>query len=97
MSPQTLGESRYDLMVVRNPDVHRTYGWEKIFKNSFKALRNNGGVIVTGLTEAEIDNSANLLSVAGFKILSKGENPNAVPADKSIPNRDDYILVAKKP
>ncbi len=94
---ETLGEDRYDLLVIRNPDIHRSYGWERIFKNSLRALKSAGGILVTGLTEREIDESARLSGEAGFQIVFKGENANAVPREEHAPFADVFMLVAKKP
>lgn len=93
---ETLGEDRYDLLVIRNPDIHRSYGWKRIFKNSFRALKSTGGILVTGHTEREIDESAKLSVEAGFQIVFKGENTNVVPREEHAPFGDVFMLVAKK-
>lgn len=95
--PETLGKDQYDLLVARNPDVHRLRVWEKIFGNCFSAIKSGGALLVTGSSEVEINDSARLLDEARFHILSKGQNPNAIPADEPVVCRDRYLLVARKP
>lgn len=47
-NPVSLGEELYDLVIVRNPDVHRSEtNWQLIFANGFNHLKEGGIFLVT--------------------------------------------------
>lgn len=62
-----LKPSSADVVVVRNPDVHKEYTWEKAFQESIAALKPDGELIVTTLSEMEMERVRR--SISGTEIL----------------------------
>lgn len=47
-NPDTLGEEKYDMIVIRNPDVHSSeHSWMKSFENAFLHLKSEGIILAT--------------------------------------------------
>lgn len=92
----SLQPDAYDFLIVRNPDTHRVFNWKLIFRNAFAALKAGGIVFVTGATEEEIDQSAWVLEREKYQILLKERSDNAIPAEKVIGVRDNFVIIARK-
>ncbi len=82
-----------DVIVVRNPDIHKETSWRLALQESIDALKSNGELIVTTLTEMEMDRVKR--NIVGVKILvdevhkKPGENlPSGVG--------DACVLIAEK-
>lgn len=86
---------KYDLIVVRNPDLRNPPNWERVFAACAERLNDYGLIVVTVEHEIELDEVANMLS--GLEVRYKGVNASAMSKDvPSVAFRDDFLLVTTK-
>lgn len=89
----------WDVVILKNPQIYgslikeeSSQDWEKIIRNSAKAVSEDGVIVVTSDTEAELDNIESVLRAPSVDIVLKERNK----FPSKLPHHDYFIMIAKK-
>jgi len=100
--PETLGDSNYDLAILRNPQVGLHGGeldpaWQKIMNNTMSCVKPNGFLILSGHTREEFKAARDFIQTAnaGFQLVRQ-EDPIEPALTSKAPMKEQSIAVLRK-
>lgn len=103
--PKVLGRSKYDLAILRNPQVGHSVNksevgspWDKIITNTLDSVRPGGFAMISGHTMEEFDRIMLFINKlgSGFVNVSQ-ERPINPKLTAGVPMKEEGIAVLKKP
>lgn len=88
-----LGKGENDIVLVRNPDIHRPEGWKRALQEGMDSLNEKGVMVITTMTEDELRQVREILP-SGHVVL-EGENA-ALSGKQTMIYADNFILAIKQ-
>lgn len=85
----------FEVLIIRNPDIHRTENWKKVIGKCIRKLDPKGVIILTNNDQPE--GKATLPLLVGLDIKVSEPNKNDWPEDAIMKTTDNYVIVAQKP
>ena len=92
--PDTQLQGKFDVLVLRNPDIHRIDNWRQIMEKCRESMAKEGLIIVSNHTQEENEQTLPLLDGLDIKVNKAN---SSWPENSPMKSTDNYVIFAQKP